>query len=76
MTAEQGKEQEMRTNDFNQNTLISVDQMMQEMMESVMPGDLMVLADSAANMMLDQTRQMRGNLVGYKELMIVLINIL
>jgi len=76
MTAEQGKEQEMRTNDFNQNTLISVDQMMQEMMESVMPGDLMVLADSAANMMLDQTRQMMGNLVGYKELMIVLINIL
>lgn len=69
MTAEQGKEQEMRTNDFNQNTLISVDQMMQEMMESVMPGDLMVLADSAANMMLDQTRQMMGNLVGYKELM-------
>lgn len=60
----------MRTNDFNQNTLISVDQMMQEMMESVMPGDLMVLADSAANMMLDQTRQMMGNLVGYKELMI------
>lgn len=59
----------MRTNDFNQNTLISVDQMMQEMMESVMPGDLMVLADSAANMMLDQTRQMMGNLVGYKELM-------
>ena len=54
----------MRTNDFNQNTLISVDQMMQEMMESVMPGDLMVLADSAANMMLDQTRQMMGNLVG------------
>ena len=43
----------MRTNDFNQNTLISVDQMM--------------LADSAANMMLDQTRQMMGNLVGYKE---------
>ena len=42
MTAEQGKEQEMRTNDFNQNTLISVDQMMQEMMESVMPGDLMI----------------------------------
>lgn len=66
----------MRTNDFNQNTLISVDQMMQEMMESVMPVDLMVLADSAANMMLDQTRQMMGNLVGYKELMIVLINIL
>lgn len=61
----------MRTNDFNQNTLISVDQMMQEMMESVMPGDLMVLADPAANMMLDQTRQMMGNLVGYKELMIV-----
>lgn len=59
----------MRTNDFNQNTLISVDQMMQEIMESVMPGDLMVLADSAANMMLDQTRQMMGNLVGYKELM-------
>lgn len=59
----------MHTNDFNQNTLISVDQMMQEMMESVMPGDLMVLADSAANMMLDQTRQMMGNLVGYKELM-------
>ena len=76
MTAEQGKEQEMRTNDFNQNTLISVDQMMQEMMESVMPGDLMVLADSAANMMLDQPRQMIGNLVGDKELMIVLINIL
>ena len=69
MTAEQGKEQEMRTNDFNQNTLFSVDQMMQEMMESVMPGDLLVLADSAANMMFDQTRQMMGNLVGYKELM-------
>jgi len=58
----------MRTNDFNQNTLISVDQMMQEMMESVMPGDLMVLADSAANMMLDQTRQMMEYACAIKEI--------